>query len=162
VDLPIPEKPLPPSHPAGVFLYLASVRERSRLAFMLIRLFLAFIALMFLAFGAWSLADPLGMTSQLDVTVSGPNAAFEMRGIFGGVSLGLAAMTAAGALRPAAFQRPALFVLLVYMGGYTLARTVSLLIGDSPTFSGWFFAGFEVLSFIVTIIALRASERRTP
>ena len=56
---------------------------------MLIRLFLAFMALMFLAFGAWSLADPLGMTSQLDVTVSGPNAAFEMRGLFGGVSLGM-------------------------------------------------------------------------
>lgn len=129
---------------------------------MLIRLFLAVMALMFLAFGAWSLADPLGMTSQLDVTVTGPNAAFEMRGIFGGVSLGMAAMTAAGALRPAAFQRPALFVLLVYMGGYTLARLTSLIIGENPTFSGWFFAGFEVLSFIVTIVALRASARRTP
>jgi hypothetical protein len=162
VDLPILEKPLPPRIWQGFFYIWSQQARRPIYTSMLIRLFLALMALMFLAFGGWSLADPIGMTGQLDVVVSGPNAAFEMRGIFGGVSLGLAAMTAAGALRPAAFQRPALFVLLVYMGGYTLARTVSLLIGDSPTFSGWFFAGFEVLSFIVTIIALRASERRTP
>ena len=122
---------------------------------MLIRIFLALIALMFLAFGLWSISDPIAMTSQLDVTVSGPNAEFEMRGIFGGVSLAAAALTGAGAIRPARFERPALWFLAVYMGGYTLARLVSLILGDSPTASGWAFASFEIASFVLTCIALR-------
>lgn len=125
---------------------------------MLIRLYLALIAILFLVFGVWSISDPMGMTTQLDVTVGGPNAVFEMRGIFGGVSLGAAALSAAGAIRPARFERPALYFLLAYMGGYTLARLASLVLGDSPTFNGWFFAGFEVLSFIITLIALRARK----
>ncbi|WP_084397296.1 DUF4345 family protein [Henriciella aquimarina] len=130
---------------------------------MLIRLFLTLIALLFLVFGLWSISDPLGMTSQLDVEAGGPNAAFEMRGIFGGVSLAAAALTAAGAIRPERFERPALYFLAVYMGGYTLARFASLIMGDSPTLNGWAFASFEVVSFALTCLALRARSRsRTP
>ena len=122
---------------------------------MLIRLFLALIAIMFLAFGLWSITDPIGMTARLDVTVTGPNALFEMRGIFGGVSLGAAALTAAGAINPARFERPALYFLLVYMGGYTLSRLISLVLGDAPTMSGWAFASFEIVSFLLTCLCLR-------
>ncbi len=126
---------------------------------MLIRIFLALISILFIAFGLWSIADPLAMTTQLGVETSGPNNVFEMRGVFGGVSLGAAALAGAGALKPARFERPALWFLAAYMGGYTLSRLVSLVLGDSPTFSGWFFAGFEVLSFIITCIALRARQK---
>lgn len=126
---------------------------------MLIRIYLGLIALSFIAFGFWSLTDPLGMTSQLGVETSGPNNVFEMRGVFGGVSLGAAALTGAGALKPVQFERPALWFLAAYMGGYTLARFVSLILGDSPTFSGWFFAGFEVVAFALTCLALRARAR---
>ena len=140
------------------FLSLDSAARSANCLAMLIRLFLALIAILFLVFGFWSISDPLAMTSQLDVTVSGPNAAFEMRGVFGGVSLGAAALTAAGAIQPARFERPALYFLLAYMGGYTLARIASLILGDSPTFNGWFFAGFEVLAFLLTLLALRARK----
>ena len=56
------------------------------LPMLLIKIFLAAMALMFTAFGGWSLLDPLGMTSQLNVEINGPNGSFEIRGIFGGVS----------------------------------------------------------------------------
>ena len=121
---------------------------------MLTRIFLALIAILFTGFGLWSLIDPIAMTSRLDVNVSGPNALFEMRGIFGGVSLAAAGLTAAGAAMPARFERPALWLLVVYMGGYTLARLVSLIVGDSPTFNGWAFASFEVFSFVLASLAL--------
>ena len=61
---------------------------------------------------------------------------------------------------PARYERPALWFLVVYMGGYTLARLVSLIVGDSATFNGWAFASFEVLSFILASVALTA--RRKP
>jgi hypothetical protein len=126
---------------------------------MLIRFFLTLLAILFASFGLWSLFDPLGMTSRLDVTVGGPNAAFEMRGIFGGVSLAAAGLLAAGALLPARYERPALWFVSVYMGGYTLARLISLIVGDDPTISGWLFSGFEVLSFILASLALRLRQR---
>ncbi len=130
---------------------------------MLIRLFLALIALMFLVFGLWSLFDPLGMTAQLGVETSGPNNVFEMRGIYGGVSLGAAALTGLGAAQPAGFERPALWFLAAYMGGYTLSRAVSLILGDTPTLSSWGFASFEVLTFILACIALRVrGNRKSP
>ncbi|WP_084419976.1 DUF4345 family protein [Henriciella litoralis] len=127
---------------------------------MLTRLFLALIAVLYFAFGTWSLFDPIGMTSRLDVDVSGPNGIFEMRGVFGGVSLGAALLAAAGAVMPARYERPALLFLVAYMGGYTLSRIVSFFLGDGPTFSGWFFAGFEVLAFILAVTAL--ITRREP
>ena len=121
---------------------------------MFTRIFLALIAALYIAFGLWSLIDPIGMTSRLDVNVSGQNALFEMRGVFGGVSLGAALLAAAGVLMPARYERPALLFLVAYMGGYTLSRCVSLVLGDTPTFNGWFFAGFEVLAFILACLAL--------
>lgn len=123
---------------------------------MLIRIFLALLSVLFIAFGLWSITDPLAMTAQLGVETSGPNNVFEMRGVFGGVSLGAGALTGVGALRPAQFERPALWFVAAYMGGYTLSRIVSLILGDGATFSGWFFASFEVASFIIACIALRA------
>lgn len=127
---------------------------------MLIRIFLGFIAASFLGFGLWSLLDPLGMTSRMDVSVSGQNAIYEMRGAFGGISLGGALLAAAGALKPARFERPALWFLAAYMGGYTISRAFSVIAGDAPTMSGWLFGGFEVGCFIITCIALRSRSKR--
>ena len=50
---------------------------------MLIRIFLALMALMFVAFGLYSLLNPLGMAAGLGVEVGGPNGAYELRGIYG-------------------------------------------------------------------------------
>lgn len=54
---------------------------------MLTRIFLALMALMFAAFGLYSLLNPVQMASGLGVEVGGPNGAYELRGIYGGVSL---------------------------------------------------------------------------
>ena len=97
----------------------------------MIRLFLAAMAVSFAGFGLWSLLDPLGMTSSLGVNVSGPNGAYEMRGVYGGVSLGAAALIAAGALRQS-MLRPALWFLITYLGGYVFARAAALALGTAP------------------------------
>lgn len=121
---------------------------------MWIRLFLGAMALMFVAFGLWSLMAPEAMTSQLGVTVSGPNGTFEMRGIFGGVSLGASALCAAGAIK-ASMVRPALWFIVTYMGGYCLARLASVGLGDLPEPSTWRFVAFEAVSLLVAVLALR-------
>lgn len=121
----------------------------------MIRLYLLIAALCFIAFGLWSFADPLGMTAQLGVDVSGPNGAFEMRGIYGGVSLGAGLLSLAGALR-AEMRRPALWFLVAYMGGYCFARLAALAFGPAPTADFWTFVAFEAVMLIGAVLSLRA------
>ncbi len=119
------------------------------------------MAAMFLAFGAWSFLDPLGMTSQLLVEIGGPNGAFEMRGVFGGVSFGAALLCAAGALR-SDMRRPALWFLAAYMGGYCLARAGSLVVGDIPDPAVWKFVAFEAAVFALAALSLARSRALQP
>jgi hypothetical protein len=121
---------------------------------MWIRFFLGAMALMFTAFGLFSLFRPEIMTSSLGVDIGGPNGTFEIRGVFGGVSLGAALLCAAGTVEKTMI-RPALWFVIAYMGGYCLARLASVGIGDLPTPSTWRFVAFEAVSLIIAVIALR-------
>ncbi len=124
----------------------------------MIRFFLALMALMFAAFGLYSLLNPLGMAAGLGVDVGGPNGAYELRGIYGGVSLAAGLLCAAGALR-AGPRQSALWFLVVYMGGYLFARGAALLLGPPPTPDFAAFIAFEALSFVLAAVSLRASYR---
>lgn len=115
---------------------------------MINRIFLALTGLMFIAFGFWSITDPVGMTARLGVSAEGVSGVFEMRGIYGGVSLGAAVLCVLGAaLRK--FEFPALCFISAYMGGYVIGRGASFLYGDSAMASNWQFAGFELVMFVI-------------
>ncbi len=125
---------------------------------MLTRIFLALMALMFAAFGLYSLLNPVQMASGLGVEVGGPNGAYELRGIYGGVSLAAGLLCGAGAARHG-LRIPALWFLVVYMGGYVFARAAALALGPPPTASYVAFIGFEVVSLMLALVALRAAYR---
>lgn len=126
---------------------------------MYVKLFLGLIAALLALFGAVALANPIGMTASLGVQVSGPNGAYELRGIYGGVSLAAALLCAGGALRPS-LKAPALWFLIVYMGGYVFARAAALLLGPPPTSDYIGFIAFEVIVLAGAILSLRASSPR--
>ena len=122
------------------------------------RLFLLAIGLMFIGFGLWSLLYPVHMTTNLGVEIGGPNGTFEMRGVFGGVSLGAAALCLAGAAKDH-MVRPALWFLVAYMGGYCFVRVASVLLGDLPEASAWAFVALEAITLIIAIWALRKTAK---
>lgn len=125
---------------------------------MLTRVFLALTALMFVAFGFWSITDPVGMTARLGVEIGGTAGIFELRGIYGGVSLGAAIICALGAGMKR-FEFPALCFIATYMGGYVIGRGASFFYGDSAMASNWQFAGFELVMFIVSsVLVARAAK----
>ena len=121
---------------------------------MLTRIFLLFTALMFLAFGVWSITDPVGMTSRLGVSAEGVSGVFEMRGIYGGVSRGAALLCLLGGLRER-FEFAALCFIAAYMGGYVLGRGASYFYGDTAMASNWYFAGFELVMFVLAALLVR-------
>lgn len=116
---------------------------------MMTRIFLLLTALMFAAFGIWSITDPVGMTERLGVTIGGQSGIFEMRGIYGGVSLGAAALCLLGGLKER-FEFAALCFVAAYMGGYIIGRATSFAYGDTAGSSNWFFAGYELLMLIIS------------
>lgn len=126
---------------------------------MMIRIFLAAMAASFAAFGLWSLLNPILMASGLGVEVGGSNGAYELRGIYGGVSLGAAFLAAAGAFR-SSMARPALWFLAAYLGGYVIARGAALPLGPPPTPDFYAFIAFEVICLALTVLALRANAGR--
>ena len=115
------------------------------------RIFLTILALMFIAFGFWSITDPVGMTTRLGVEIGGEAGIFEMRGVFGGISLGGAIMCLLGAWKDR-FTFAALCFVTTYMGGYAIGRAASLIAGDTAPSSSWMFAGFEVVVFVIAAI----------
>lgn len=121
---------------------------------MLVRAYLAFAALAFAAFGLWSLLSPIEMAASLGVEVGGPNGAYELRGIYGGVSLGAAALSFAGAIRPAMI-RPALWFLTAYMGGYMIGRGAAFALGPGPTADFYPFIAFEAAMLVGALLGLR-------
>lgn len=123
------------------------------------RIFLALIALTYTAFGIWSLMSPVQMAAQLGVDVSGPNGAFELRGVYGGISLGAAALCAAGAVLDR-MARPALWFLTAYMGGYCFARPIAWLIGSAPTPEFYTYIAFEAAVLIVAVSLLLVRRGR--
>ena len=98
------------------------------------------------------------MTTNLGVEIGGPNGTFEMRGVFGGVSLGAAALCLAGAAKDH-MVRPALWFLVAYMGGYCFVRVASVLLGDLPEASAWAFVALEAITLIIAIWALRKTAK---
>ena len=118
---------------------------------MINRIFLTALALMFIAFGFWSTTDPVAMTSQLGVEIGGPAGVFEMRGVFGGISLGAAILCGLGALKDR-FTFAALCFVTAYMGGYVIGRGASFIAGDSALSSNWIFAGFEAVVFVIAFV----------
>lgn len=125
---------------------------------MLIRLFLGLTGLLFAVFAIFAFADPIGMAANLGVEVAGPNGAYELRGIYGGVSLGAALLCLGGALR-ASLRQPALWFLMAYMGGYIFARAAALLMGPVPTSAYIGFIAFEAIVLTGAVIALLAGRR---
>lgn len=120
---------------------------------MIIRMFLILTALCFAAFGQWSLMSPLEMASGLGVNVSGPNGAYELAGIYGGVSLAAAALCLSGAITRR-MRRPALWFLVTYMGGYVFARVVAWVLHGPPTSDFYIFIAFEACVLLGALFSL--------
>lgn len=126
---------------------------------MLQKIFLGLMAALYLVFGLVSFFNPEAMTASLDVEIGGPNGIYEVRGIYGGVSLAAALLCLAGAVK-ASMARPALWFVLIYMGGYVFARAAALLAGPAPTSIYIGFVAFEVAAFAAAFACLRFNSGR--
>ncbi len=124
---------------------------------LILRGFLNLVGVLFAVFGLYSLTSPLIMTSGLGLDATGPHASFELRGIYGGVSLGAAALCFVGSFR-LRYARPALWFLVAYMGGYIFGRAYALIADGAPEPYFWSFIAFEAL-VLAGAVAILINQR---
>ena len=126
---------------------------------LIVRGFLGLVGAMFLAFGLYSITSPLDMTGGLGLVATGPHASFELRGIYGGVSLGGAVLCFLGSVFPG-LARPALWFVATYMGGYIFGRAYALLADGPPEPYFWSFIAFELIVLLGAVAVLTTQQNK--
>ena len=122
----------------------------------LTRIFLLLQGLFFAAFGLYAFFNPQVMIDLLGAPSMSAMGVYEMRGIYGGVSIGAALLFLSGFLKPH-MQRPALYFILAYAGGYVLARFAAIPLDGMPTSKMMGFVVFEIVSALIALYLIRKS-----
>ena len=117
------------------------------------RAFLGLCGAVFLAFGVAMLLQPVEMLADFGVAVSGRHGLFEMRGVYGGVSLGIGALCLAALFR-SGLRKGALLTLLAYCGGYIVARGVAFALDGEPEPIFYVFIGWEAFVALLSAALL--------
>ncbi|MEL7486488.1 MAG: DUF4345 domain-containing protein [Pseudomonadota bacterium] len=122
------------------------------------RVALLIYAILFGGFGAYAFFNPEALVRTLGATSVSSDGLYELRGVYGGVSIGIALLCLSAVWR-AALQRPALYMLLAYTGGYALARVAALPLDGVPSLRLIGFGVFEAATALIAIVLLRRSSR---
>ena len=97
----------------------------------MVRIFLIANAIGFIVFGAAAFLWPVDLANSLGIVAGGPHGVYEVRGVYGGVSIAAGFLYALGGFS-ASYTRPALLFLMVYTGGYFAARIAALPFDGAP------------------------------
>ena len=122
----------------------------------MVRLILGIYTLLYIGFGVYVFLHAPALAENVGYGTPNSNGLYEMRSNYGGVSIGLGLMCLAGALRQS-LERPALFVLLTYMGGYALGRVIALPIDGVPSAS---LIAYGVFEAVTALLAFGLLSRR--
>ena len=118
------------------------------------RTILLVYAVLFGGFGLYAFFTPEALAAGLGAPSVSSDGLYELRGVYGGVSVGIALLCLSAVFRET-MQRPALYMLLAYTGGYVLARIFALPLDGAPSFRLVGFTGFEIVTSLLSIVLLR-------
>lgn len=84
---------------------------------------------------------------------------YELRSNYGGVSIAAGLLCLFGAMRNA-FERPALWFLLTYTGGYMIGRIAALPIDGVPSKTIFYYTIFEIVTAVLAVVMLRTRQAK--
>lgn len=120
----------------------------------LTRIYLLIQAIIFGAFGLYAFFNPQVIIDLLGAPSMSTQGIYEIRSVCGGVSVAIGVLSFVGFLKTH-MQRPALYFLLTYTGGYALARIAALPLDGMPSSKMMVFVCFEVISALIALYLLR-------
>lgn len=112
-------------------------------------------ALLFIGLGVNGLLNPVGHLAPYGLELATPGWLGEVRANYGGMHLGIGLLFALGAWR-VDWQRAGLAVLLVFLGGLAVGRTLSVFVDGTPP---GFAIAFIVIEWVGAGLALLLLRR---
>ncbi len=126
---------------------------------MFAKIFLILQGVGFILFGLYCFFNPQAIVDILGAPSVSSGGIYEIRGIYGGVTLGIGLLALSGGLK-ADMRRTALFVLMAYTGGYGLARLAALPLDGIPDGTLLAASIFEITTALVCAYLLRRKSVR--
>ncbi|HEX2094221.1 MAG TPA: DUF4345 family protein [Longimicrobiaceae bacterium] len=128
---------------------------------MLARLTLYLFAAGLLCFGALFLVAPTSLTTLVQVSLPTSSASTEVRGAYGGLSIGTALFFLSCARRRS-WLRPGIVALVLISGGLTVGRILGLLIDGPAIPSIYVLIAAEGAVFVMGLIGWRKLDGEDP
>ena len=125
----------------------------------MVRLFLLLNAVLFLGFGVFAFFNPadLFLSEEISLSQISSSTMYELRSNYGGVNIGIGVACSAAVIRRS-LERPALFLLLAFTGGYALGRILSLPVDGIPSLNLVGYAFYEIITATIAFVLLRAGK----
>ena len=120
------------------------------------RWLLGITAVMFVALGLNGLLNPVGHLAPYGLELATPGWLGAVRANYGGMHLGIGLLFALGAVR-AEWQRTGLAVLLAFLGGLAVGRTLSVFVDGTPPV---FAIAFIAIEWVGAVLAMALLLRR--
>lgn len=103
------------------------------------------VAVFFLGVGVYALAAPAALVRPFGITLAQDASRSEVRAVYGGFGLAIAAILAYSALADAELRKGILLTVGVALVGMALGRVAAAILGDRTTFyPNWFYCMVEV------------------
>ncbi|MFF2557886.1 DUF4345 domain-containing protein [Nocardia sp. NPDC058058] len=113
------------------------------------------VAAFFLLMGLYALAVPAALAQPFGIRIDSPVARSEIRAVYGGFGIAIAALLGAAAADVGDIRPGAVIAVAAALGGMALGRIISRLLGDATGFyPNWFYCGVEIVAAGLLLLTL--------
>lgn len=110
------------------------------------------VGVFFLAMGIYALAAPAALTRPFGIRLEHTTARYEIRAVYGGFGLAMAAMLAVAATHDGALRTGIMVTIGVALGGMAFGRIVSAILDDRTAFyPNWFYCLLETVAAVALV-----------
>ncbi|WP_280495697.1 DUF4345 family protein [Nocardia asiatica] len=114
----------------------------------------AIVGVFFLGMGAYALASPVALIRPFGIRLAEPSARYEVRAVYGGFGLAMAAVLAVAALDLGSLRGGIMVAIGAALAGMALGRVVSAVLDERTAFyPTWFYGAVEAIGAAALFLA---------
>lgn len=114
----------------------------------------AVVGVFFLAMGVYALAAPAALIRPFGIRLEQTEARYEIRAVYGGFGLAMAAMLAVAATHDGALRTGIMVTIGAALGGMAFGRIVSAILDERVAFyPNWFYCIIETVAAVALVSA---------
>ncbi|MGK8524367.1 DUF4345 family protein [Nocardia asteroides] len=114
------------------------------------------VGVFFLGMGVYALAAPTALTRPFGIHLAEPSARYEVRAVYGGFGLAMAAVLAVAAADVGALRSGIMVAVAAALAGMAFGRVAAAALDERTAFyPNWFYCGVETIGAAVLFLTAR-------